>query len=60
MFLGRDAYLFSPQRLRLTFSLADRASRFDFGLGNGVIPIRYQDAEALKGDYTFFVQIRRL
>lgn len=60
MVLGRDSYFFIPQRLRFTLDLADRASRFNFGLGDGVIPIRYQDSEALQGDYTLFVQIRRL
>lgn len=60
MVLGRDSYFFIPQRLRLTLDLADRASRFNFGLGDGVIPVRYRDSDGLQGDYTLFVQIRRL
>jgi hypothetical protein len=60
MSLGRDSYFFSPQRLRFSFADADEASRTSFGYGTGVIPITYRDANALQGNYTIFVQIKRL
>lgn len=60
MALGRDSYVFFPQRLRFSFADANEASRTSFGYGNGVIPITYKDADALRGDYTIFVQIQRL
>ena len=59
MTLGRDSYVFHPQRLRFSFADANEASRTDFGYGSGVIPITYRDAGALQGDYTIFVQIQR-
>ncbi|MDQ6785506.1 MAG: hypothetical protein M3033_01620 [Acidobacteriota bacterium] len=60
MTLGRDSYVFFPQRLRFSFADANEASRTSFGYGNGVIPITYTDADALQGNYTIFVQIQRL
>lgn len=59
MSLGRESYVFQPQRLRFNFADANEASRTSFGYGNGVIPITYRDASRLQGDYTIFVQIQR-
>jgi hypothetical protein len=55
-----DGYTFLPQRLLMSYELADAASRADFGFGAGVIPIRYTDNRDLQGDYRIFVQIQRL
>jgi hypothetical protein len=55
-----DGYTFLPQRLLLSYELADAASRADFGFGAGVIPVRYTDNRDLQGDYRIFVQIQRL
>lgn len=55
-----DGYTFLPQRLLMSYELADAASRADFGFGAGVIPIRYADNRDLQGDYRIFVQIQRL
>ncbi|MEO7673031.1 MAG: hypothetical protein ABIU09_03015, partial [Pyrinomonadaceae bacterium] len=59
MTLGRNSYIYQPQRLRFNFADANEASRTNFGYGNGVIPITYRDANALRGNYTIFVQIQR-
>lgn len=50
-------YVFEPQALHLTFETASEIARMNFGRGMGVLPVRYRDAEALKGDYTLNVQI---
>jgi hypothetical protein len=55
-----DGYTFRPQRLLMSYELADAASRADFGFGAGVVPIRYTDNRDLQGDYRIFVQIQRL
>jgi hypothetical protein len=55
-----DGYTFRPQRLLLSYELADVASRADFGFGAGVVPIRFNDDRDLQGDYRIFVQIQRL
>ena len=55
-----DGYTFLPQRLLMSYELADAASRADFGFGAGVIPVRYSDNRDLQGDYRIFVQIQRL
>jgi hypothetical protein len=55
-----DGYTFLPQRLLMSYELADAASRADFGFGAGVIPVRYTDNRDLQGDYRIFVQIQRL
>jgi hypothetical protein len=55
-----DGYTFLPQRLLMSYELADAASRADFGFGAGVIPIRYADNRDLQGDYRIFVQVQRL
>jgi len=55
-----DGYTFLPQRLLMSYELADAASRADFGFGAGVIPIRYVDNRDLQGDYRIFVQVQRL
>lgn len=53
-------YVFEPQALHFTYETALQASRTDFGRGNGVISIRYRDAEDLKGDYTLHVHIENV
>jgi len=55
-----DGYTFRPQRLLMSYELADAASRADFGVGAGVIPARYTDNRDLQGDYRIFLQIQRL
>lgn len=52
-------YSFRPFGVVLTYDTADWMSKTDFGNGRGIITVRYVDAEALKGDYTLFVQIER-
>ena len=51
---------FTPQALVLTYDGARVLARADFGLGRGVIPVRYQDDRRLEGDYTLFIQVEEL
>ncbi|PYE55798.1 hypothetical protein [Deinococcus yavapaiensis] len=53
-------YAFDPQVLVFNRATAERLARTDFGFGPGVLAVRYQDAEALKGDYTLFVQVEQV
>jgi hypothetical protein len=55
-----DGYTFRPQRLLMSYELADAVSHADFGFGAGVIPVRYTDNRDLQGDYRIFVQVQRL
>jgi|GEM_PF-3367879 len=60
MRLDRQSYVFVPQHLCFSFADANEASRTNFGEGNGVIRITYQDTDALQGIYDLFVKIERL
>jgi hypothetical protein len=51
---------FTPQALVLTYDGARVLARADFGLGRGVIPVRYQDDRRLEGDYTLFIQVEEV
>lgn len=53
-------YVFDPQVLVFNRAAAQQLARTDFGFGRGVIAVRYQDTEALKGDYTLFVQVEQV
>jgi hypothetical protein len=55
-----DRYVFDPQVLILTYDAADMISRTDFGHGPGIFEMRFQDDRDLQGDYTLFLQVRRL
>ena len=53
-------YGFTPQALVLTYNSAREMARADFGVGRGVIPVRYQDDRTLEGDYTLFIQVEEI
>jgi hypothetical protein len=55
-----DRYVFDPQVLILTYDAADMISRTDYGHGPGIFEMRFQDDRDLQGDYTLFLQVRRL
>lgn len=56
---GESSYNYQPFGIILTYSSADWISKTDFGNGRGMITVRYKDDEALKGDYTLFIQVER-
>ncbi len=56
----RDQFGFIPQVLVLTYDSAEFMSRTDFGVGIGVVPVRYVDPQAFAGDYTLYFQVERL
>jgi hypothetical protein len=60
--IRRDAesYVFDPKVLILTYQAADLISRTDFGHGPGIFEMRFQDDHDLEGDYTLFLQVKRL
>src|SRR5262249_49276150 len=49
-----------PQVLVLTYDSADFMSRTSFGLGTGIVPVHYIDAQEFGGDYTLYLQVERL
>ncbi|RMG53858.1 MAG: hypothetical protein D6717_10475 [Gammaproteobacteria bacterium] len=52
---------FSPKALVLTYDTAESALKDNLGgKGPGLISIRYKDHPDLEGDYTMYVQVRRL
>jgi hypothetical protein len=51
---------FTPQMLVLTYDSADYMSRTAFGLGTGIVPVRYVDANEFGGDYTLYFQVERM
>lgn len=55
-----DRYVFDPQVLILTYEAADLISRSDFGHGPGIFEMRLKDDSDLQGDYTLFLQVKRL
>lgn len=55
-----DRYVFDPQVLILTYDAADMISRTDFGHGLGIFEMRFVDDPDLQGDYTLFLQVKRL
>jgi len=55
-----DTYVFDPKVLILTYQAADMISRTDFGHGPGIFEMRFQDDRDLEGDYTLFLQVKRL
>jgi hypothetical protein len=58
MGLAGGNYQFTPQALVLTYQSALWLSQADlFGLGRGVLAVRYQDDSTLAGDYTLFLQV---
>jgi hypothetical protein len=56
----RDQFGFIPQMLVLTYDSADFMAHTDFGVGVGVVPIRYVDPSSFAGDYTLYFQVERL
>jgi len=60
--VSRDssAYVFDPKVLILTYQAADMISRTDFDHSPGIFEIRFQDDPSLQGDYTLFLQLKRL
>ena len=57
---GKPVYGANPKLLMLNFSTAELALAQDFGMGRGVIPIRYVDDPKFAGDYEVYVQIERV
>ena len=55
-----DRYVFDPKVLILTYEMADMVARTNFGRGNGVIEMRYQDDRDLEGDYTLYIKVERV
>jgi hypothetical protein len=60
MRLERDQFGFIPQVLVLTYASADFMAHTDFGLGFGIVPVRYVDPPSFAGDYTLYFQVERL
>jgi hypothetical protein len=60
MIRSGDRYVFDPKVLVLTYEMADMVARTDFGRGNGVIEMRYQDDRDLAGDYTLYIKVERV
>jgi hypothetical protein len=58
----RDAntYQFDPTVVILTYEAAAMISRTDFGHGPGVFELRFLDDRDLEGDYTVFMQVKRM
>lgn len=57
---GKPVYGANPRLLTLNFRTAELALQQNFGMGYGVIPIRYTDDPKFAGDYELYVQVERL
>jgi hypothetical protein len=55
-----DTYQFDPTVVIITYEAADMISRNDFGHGLGIVPLRFVDDRDLEGDYTVFLQVKRI
>jgi len=56
----RDQFGFIPQVLVLTYDSAEFMARTDFGVGIGIVPVRYVDPQSFAGDYTLYFQVERI
>lgn len=58
---GQGREWFTPQRMLLTYSLAQQAAaNTTDGFGPGIFKITYRDAAELAGNYTLYVQVERV
>lgn len=57
---GKPVYGANPKLLMLNFNTAELALAQDFGMGRGVIPIRFVDDPKFAGDYEVYVQVERV
>jgi len=55
-----DRYVFDPTMVVLTYESANMIARMDFGHGPGIFELRFTDDHDLEGDYTLFVQVKRI
>lgn len=58
--IGAETLTLTPQVLDLSQARAEQMLSVDTGYGPGVRPFVYQDADVLKGDYEFWVQVERV
>jgi hypothetical protein len=57
---GTAQYGFTPKVLALNYTTAQLQLAQNFGMGNGIIGIRFTDAAKFAGDYTLYVQVERV
>jgi hypothetical protein len=57
---SEDILHWTPQVLALNYATADQISRTEFDGARGVVTIRYADEGDLDGDYTLYLQVRRV